>query len=240
MPVLSNAVTHVGTVRKANEDAILDYTDAGLWAVADGMGGHTAGDYASQCVIEHLEAAGDQYRGRDLVNMITDTLNDAHHTIFQHSQSLDGSPLIGSTIVVLLLEEDNYHCFWSGDSRCYLLRDGEMSTITKDHTEAEELRARGELSPHLSPEEEIRIENTLIHAIGIDNEQPYIEYTTGNIYENDCFFLCSDGINKIFSDDQILNRLQSLPINQINDSFLDDALCTGAPDNLSSIIITIS
>lgn len=239
MSLLSDAITHIGSVRTTNEDAILDYADAGLWAVADGMGGHAAGDYASQCVIDYLTDAGRQYRGRALVDMMTQVLNNAHRHIFQYSQRLSGSPLIGSTIVVLILEEDNYHCFWSGDSRCYLLRDSNMQTLTTDHTEAEDLRSRGELPSYLSHEEEVRIENTLIHAIGIDDEEPFIEYVTGNIYEDDCFYLCSDGINKVFTDEQIFSRLRGAHIDQINESFIEDSLSKNAPDNLSSIIVSL-
>lgn len=240
MSIISDAVTHIGSVRTTNEDAILDYADAGLWAVADGMGGHEAGDYASQCIIEHLTQAGHQYRGRTLVDHMAQVLAKAHSAIFQHSQQLNGSPLIGSTIVILILEDDNYHCFWSGDSRCYLLRDNALTSITRDHTEAEELRASGQPFSQLSADDAIRIENTLTHAIGIDCDAPYIEYVTGNIYENDAFFLCSDGINKIFSDEEILNRLLNAPIEKINQDFIEDSHLLNAPDNLSSIIVNIN
>jgi len=240
MPVTSSAITHIGTVRTTNEDAILDYSDAGLWAVADGMGGHAAGDFASNCIIEHLTRTGDQYRGKHLVEQMMQALTDAHNTIFRYSQTLDGHPMIGSTIVVLILEEDNYHCFWSGDSRCYLLREDSLSPITTDHTEAEDLRTKGEFPTLLSPEDQSKLENTLIHAVGIDADTPYIEYATGNIYENDYFYLCSDGINKIFSDEEILERLQNTPIEDINPSLVEASLSLSAPDNLSSIIININ
>jgi protein phosphatase len=234
-----HAICHVGTVRTTNEDAVLSYADAGLWAVADGMGGHQAGDYASQCLIDHISRACDKYKGNYLVERIRQIITNAHLSIYEHSQQMPGTPLIGTTIVVLALEADNFHCFWSGDSRCYLLRDSQLTALTNDHTEASEMIASGENPDSLSNEERTRAENTLVHAIGIDNDPPHIDYVTGYIYEGDRFLLCSDGINKIFSDDDICTRLNNGNIGEINQSFLDDALSNNAPDNLSNIIVSV-
>ncbi len=239
MSVISHAITHVGTKREINEDAVLSHLDAGVWAVADGMGGHQGGDFASQCLIDHLSRACDQYKGNYLVQRIKQIITNAHLSIFKHSQQISGQPVIGSTIVVLALEADNFHCFWSGDSRCYLLRDNELCVLTTDHTEAQEMLACGG-STTMSHAEKVQAENTLVHAIGIDNQPPHIDYISGHIYENDCFFLCSDGINKIYSDDEICSRLLSGSAEDINHSFLNDGLSiNNVPDNLSSIIVAI-
>ncbi|MBX2809306.1 MAG: serine/threonine-protein phosphatase [Cellvibrionaceae bacterium] len=232
-----HALSHSGKLRKINEDAILCDSDTGLWAVADGMGGHQAGDYASQCLIEHLQIHCRHYTGPALLNQMIKTLETAHHCIFNYSQQLPKRPIIGTTVVVLLLEADNFHCFWSGDSRCYLLRERQLSALTQDHTEAQLMHTIRGHDHLLSPTEKIRAENTLIHAIGIDQNTPYIDYCKGTIYENDRFLLCSDGINKVYSDDDICSRLHQEPIERINQSLLDDALKHSAPDNLSSIII---
>ena len=237
--ILYNAITHIGNVRTTNEDAILSYSDAGLWAVADGMGGHTAGDYASQCLIDSLSAACERYKGNYLVERIRQIINSAHQTIFAYSQQMPDRPVIGTTIAVLALEADNFHCFWSGDSRCYLQRNGQLSMLTRDHTEAEQLISEGDLLSELPPEQRSRAENTLVHAIGIDGGLPHIDYVTGHLYENDRFYLCSDGINKIFNDTEINARLNNRDIEAINQSFLADALNNYAPDNLSSIIIDV-
>jgi len=239
MPITSDALTHLGTVRTDNEDAILAYPDAGLWAVADGMGGHQAGDYASQCLIEHLHHAAEQYRGQDLVDNILPILTEAHQAIYQHSQQLEGQPIIGSTIVVLILEADNYHCFWSGDSRCYLSREEKFTPITYDHTEAHALLASGDSMRHFSHTEKVQAQNTLVHAMGIDAEAPHIDYVRGYIYEDDRFFLCSDGVNKIYSDSELRHRLQHDNIETINIDLIEQAPEGHIPDNLSSIIIHI-
>lgn len=237
--ILHNAITHVGCVRTTNEDAILSHIDAGLWAVADGMGGHEAGDYASKHLIDYLATACDRYKGNYLVERIRQVINNAHHSIFEHSQQMPGKPIIGTTIVVLALEADNFHCFWSGDSRCYLFRNKQLTSLTKDHTESERLIATGNSLSTLTPQERTRAENTLVHAIGIDGGTPYIDYVTGYLHEDDRFFLCSDGINKIFNDTEINARLNNSDIHIINQSFLRDALNNNAPDNLSSIIVNV-
>jgi serine/threonine protein phosphatase PrpC len=234
-----NAFCHTGTVRSTNEDAILSHPTAGVWAVADGMGGHVGGEFASQCLIQHLHAACERYKGNYLVERLRDVITQAHKAIYQHSLSLHGQPIIGSTIVILALEADNFHCFWTGDSRCYLYRDQQLSMLTEDHTEAQALIAHGENISYLSHELRQRAENTLLHAIGVDDQKPHIDYVSGYLYERDRFFLCSDGINKIFSDAEIGERLAEPSIETINRDFLGDALQDQAPDNLSSVIVSV-
>jgi protein phosphatase len=233
-----HAICHRGTERTRNEDAVLACPEAGLWAVADGMGGHQAGDFASQCLIEYLSEACAYYKGNALVHKVQDFITQAHLAIYKHSLQLAGKPMIGSTIVTLVLEADNFHCFWSGDSRCYLLRNQKLTLLTEDHTEAQTLMASGGHSG-LTQTEKISAENTLVHAIGIDNEAPHIDYVSGYLYENDRFLLCSDGINKIYNDYELTARMQMGDAELINQLMLSDALNSGAPDNLSSVIVEL-
>lgn len=237
--LISHSLTHTGNVRPHNEDAILAKTERGLWAVADGMGGHTAGDFASQYLISHLQQYSEQYEGKELSDKIFQCLSEAHQFIYQHSRCLPEQPIIGTTIVVLVMESDHYHCYWSGDSRCYLMRDNALSLITTDHTEAEQLMQTSEFMAAMSPKEQLRAENTLVHAIGIDNSLPYIDYVTDYIYEGDRFLLCSDGINKVYDDSELAYRMQGNDVCDINVRFIDDAVNGHAPDNLSSIVIGI-
>lgn len=239
MSVVANAMCHIGSVRKTNEDTVLDYPDAGLWAIADGMGGHQGGELASQWLIDHIAETGHHTRGAALVDAVKEAIQTAHMQIFDYSQSLPQQPIMGSTIVVLILEGDQYHCIWSGDSRCYLLRDGCFKAITVDHTEAEELIAKGAMPQFLPDAIHRRVENTLTHAIGIDNQPAYLEYQTGFTYEHDCFYLCSDGINKVFSDMEIQERLLSNSPQRSNLLFVKESLEKNAPDNLSSIIVNL-
>ncbi|ABD80782.1 PP2C family protein-serine/threonine phosphatase [Saccharophagus degradans] len=234
--IATSSMTHTGCVREKNEDALIALPKSGIWAVADGMGGHDAGDYASRCVISHLYQAAANYQGQALVDAIPSVIQAANTELYRYANSISTESVIGSTVVVLVLENDRYHCFWSGDSRCYLLRDDTFTLITRDHTEAEELLAEGILS--LEEIKNTPAANTLTQAIGVD-ESPYVDYICDYIYEEDRFLLCTDGLTKVYSDEQLALRVDANNIDKINQSFLTGALDAGAPDNLSSIIVSL-
>lgn len=234
--VTTSSMSHTGSVRQNNEDALLAMPESGLWAVADGMGGHEAGGYASQCIIQHLSQTASHYRGNALVNEIPRALESANTEIYRYAQQHTNQKLAGSTIALLVMESENYHCFWSGDSRCYLLRNQRFIALTRDHTEAAQLIARGLLTP--AQAENSKEANTLTDAIGVD-QTPRIDYVHGHIYEEDRFLLCTDGLNKVFSDTTLAQLILQDDIDQLNQHFLHHALEAGAPDNLTSIIVNI-
>lgn len=216
--IASTGVTHEGLVRARNEDSILVAPESGLWVVADGMGGHEAGDYASQCVVTHLQQAARIHSGASLVEHLASAVESANREVYDFSkwQSEDG--IVGTTFVALVLEGEHFHCFWTGDSRCYLLRDDRLQMLSRDHAD----------------------EGGLLHGIGIDPE-PFIDYVNGYLYEGDRFYLCTDGINKVITDQQLENTLRQWheDIDQINNRLVYDALRRGAPDNFSSIIVDV-
>lgn len=232
----TSSLTHTGTVRARNEDAVLAMPSSGLWAVADGMGGHDAGDYASECIMRHLEQLAQTTYGSDLVHQVSHALNAANLEIYNYSQANGERRVVGSTIVVLVMEGDKYHCFWCGDSRCYLKRDQQLLMITQDHTEAQEMVDNGLLSPDLV--DTVPESNVLTNAVGIGPELS-IDYIHDHIYEQDAFYLCSDGVNKVFSDDEIMVALDDSDIERANQSLLANALEQGSPDNFSSIIVCL-
>ncbi len=228
-------MTHTGSIRKLNEDALIAIPASGLWAVADGMGGHDAGDYASRCLVGHLYEMASRHQGQALVDKVPEAIQNANLELYKLSNTQGNESIIGTTIVVLVLESDRYHCFWSGDSRCYLLRDNQLQPITRDHTEAEALLAQGYTVDQFPDPTTAAM---LTYAVGVD-ETAHIDYTTDYIYESDRFLLCTDGITKIYSDSDIANKISENNIDQINQQFLTGALDAGAPDNLSSIIVSL-
>ena len=241
MPIVTGNVetssfTHTGCVRKRNEDALLALPKSGVWAVADGMGGHDAGDFASRCVISHIYQAALKYKGAQLVANLPLAIQSANQEIQTESLKDGGDRIIGTTLVALILEQDRYHCFWSGDSRCYLYRDESLSLITRDHTRAQAMLDAGKYSAF-----EINNDPTahaLIHAVGVD-DQAVFDYTDGYIYEGDRFLLCSDGLTKVYDNHQLCQRVAVDNIDKINMDFLTGALDAGAPDNLSSILVSL-
>jgi serine/threonine protein phosphatase PrpC len=241
MPIVTGNIetssfTHTGCVRKRNEDALLALPKSGVWAVADGMGGHDDGDFASRCVISHLYQLAIKIKGEELVTKLPSAIQSANEEILQESLKDGGDRIIGTTLVALILEQDRYHCFWSGDSRCYLYRDESLSMLTSDHTRAQAMLDEGTYSTYEINKHPAA--HALTHAIGVDDDALF-DYTDGYIYEGDRFLLCSDGLTKVFNHQQLSQRVAVANIDQINIDFLTGALEAGAPDNISSILVSL-
>jgi len=234
--VTSSGLTHVGCVRACNEDAYLEMPDAGLWCVADGMGGHDSGDVASQRIIQALAELGAEYQGYELTQRVTDVLQTVNTELLSHASTIGVDAIVGSTVVVLVLEGENYHCFWTGDSRCYLWRDKYLKCITRDHTLVSEAVAEGRLTQDQANKHPKG--HVLTRAIGAYIDVT-VEVETGIIFEGDTFLLCTDGLTKVFNDQMIAERLLYAPPEQVNHQLIDEALTLGASDNLTSIMLSI-
>ncbi|AOY97347.1 serine/threonine protein phosphatase [Cupriavidus sp. USMAA2-4] len=238
-PWQSSACTDVGRVRLRNEDACLDLPGRGLWAVADGMGGHALGDYASQAVVAALAAL-------PAPATLQDALRDARAALQRVNQALLDEaarrrvPCIGSTVVVLLAcgapRACRCACLWAGDSRLYALRDGHLSRITHDHNRAEELRARrlitaGQARHHPA-------QNLVTRALGaaatLETEEREIEAEAGTV-----FLLCSDGLSNELCDEDIASILAACGDDcaQAARALVQAALERGGSDNVSAVVV---
>ena len=234
--VTSTGLTHVGCVRTCNEDAYLEMPNSGLWCVADGMGGHDSGDVASQRIIQALGELGTEHHGLELSERVKEVLQTVNTELISHARSLGSDVIVGSTVVVLVLEGENYHCYWTGDSRCYLWRDNTLHCITRDHTLLSEAVAEGQLTQDEAQQHPKG--HVLTRAIGAYSDVA-IEVETGIIFEGDTFLLCTDGLTKVFNDQMIAERLLYAQPDQVNHRLIDEALSLGARDNLTSIMLSI-
>src|SRR5258705_12543745 len=135
-----SSVTHAGKVRVRNEDSCLVRTDTGLWAVADGMGGHEAGDLASRILVESLDAIEQPEAALDLLEQCETQIFRANQQIVDLSRARDGAT-IGTTAAVLLVRDKHYACVWAGDSRVYLINGGAIQQVLRHHTGVEGLVA---------------------------------------------------------------------------------------------------
>ncbi len=234
--VISTGLTDVGCVRSRNEDAFLEMPESGIWCVADGMGGHHAGDVASQHIIQALYSLGLEYQGPELTGRVRDVLQQVNSELIEHARSIGPESIVGSTVVVLVLEGENYHCYWTGDSRCYLWRDACLHCLTRDHTLVSEAVADG----HMTRDEAVQHprSNVLTRAIGA-YEDVIVEMESGLIFEGDTFLLCTDGLTKVFTDHMIAERLQYQRPEQVNRQLIDEALALGASDNITSVMLSI-
>src|SRR5260370_36570129 len=133
----SCAATHVGTVRTRNEDNFVNRPDLGIWAVADGAGGHEAGDVAAQIVTDALSEVPTGLGAAELLAEVRLRIAQAHDTIRAEAARRGEHAVLATTIVVLLAHRNHYACLWAGDSRTYLLRGGQRSHVTHDHSLAQ-------------------------------------------------------------------------------------------------------
>ena len=137
--------TTTGRQRRVNEDACLGLDEQGLWLVADGMGGHARGDVASRLIVEAFEDLRRPPSLDAFAQEVRSRLALANQRMREEARRAGSDQLMGSTVVAFLAYKREWLCMWAGDSRAYLLRDGRLTQITRDHSVAEELVQRGEL-----------------------------------------------------------------------------------------------
>ena len=228
------SVTHTGMVRERNEDSCLVRTDIGLWAVADGMGGHEAGDMASQIVVRSLDGIAEPASSAELLEQCEERIFRANQEIMDLSSARNGT-IIGTTAAILLVREEHYACVWAGDSRVYLIKNGSIGQVSRDHTEVEEMVAGGALS-----REDARNwpSNVITRAVGVAPDLE-LEVVTGPVASGDIFVLCSDGLTKHVQDDEILQQVTTHNAQASCDAMLTLALERGGTDNVSVVVVRV-
>ena len=230
---LSIGRTHPGCVRALNEDAFLDRSDLGLWVVADGMGGHQAGEVASAMIVERLakvSAFSSAYAFRNAVCM---TLHDVNAELIRRSQDLQ-TGTIGSTVVALLAHQGHFACVWAGDSRAYLYRDGELRPITRDHSFVQNLIDAGKLSRDEGSKHHSA--HVITRAVGASGALE-LDSAYGPVFPGDRFILCSDGLTGSVRESEIAHLLARPPLEGALERMLSCALSRGAPDNVTAVLI---
>jgi serine/threonine protein phosphatase PrpC len=230
----ASSATHAGKVRERNEDSCLVRTDVGLWAVADGMGGHEAGDVASRTLVESLDAIQRPEAAADLLEQCEAQIRRANQRIMDLSRARNGAT-IGTTAAVLLVRNTHYACVWAGDSRIYLINGGSIRQLSRDHTEVEELVATGTLS-----REQARKwpSNIITRAVGAA-EHLELEIATGQVKAGDVFVLCSDGLTNHLRDDEILQYATGRNARAACEAMLELALERGGVDNVTVVVVRL-
>ncbi|HKN37926.1 MAG TPA: Stp1/IreP family PP2C-type Ser/Thr phosphatase [Acidimicrobiia bacterium] len=230
MRFASGARTDVGRGRPENEDSILVDAAHGLYAVADGMGGHRAGEVASATAIETLKAA---YVGGQRLDDAVEAANAAVFAKAADDQALQG---MGTTLTAVALEDDHTALLGHvGDSRAYLMRDGAVTQVTDDHSLVEQLVREGRLSPEEAQNHPQRA--IITRALGIDAEVEVDTYRV-DLKPGDRLLICSDGLTTMLSDDTIAVTLRRHPDpQQAADTLVDMANQAGGDDNITVVIL---
>lgn len=226
--------THQGMVRKHNEDNLLLRPEAGLWMVADGVGGAQAGDWASAQIVEALQGMPVPAAAPEFLANAVARLEAANLRMVTRAAERGGG-MTASTVVLLLARGVHYTCLWAGDSRCYLLRDGVMTQITHDHSEVQELIDAGALSPEEA--ERYPRSNVITRALGVA-PRVQLDRVAGRLQAGDRFLLCTDGLSRMVSDAEIAALLTESDIAAVPSSLIAAALSAGGHDNVTVMVVT--
>src|SRR5437762_1260060 len=233
MACRSAARTHVGTVRRRNEDAVLERAEIGLWAVADGAGGHERGDFASSRIIAALRRVDPALSGLSLVEEVKGSLAEVNREVRAKAATIGPNALIGSTVAVLLIWGDQYCCLWAGDSRLYRMRASQLRQLTRDQSHVQDLVDRGEILPEAAASHPMaNIVTNLIGAFG----RLVLEEGHDRLEPGDILLLCSDGLSSGLKDIEIADILAECSVAATADRLIERALDQGARVNVSAVL----
>lgn len=222
------AITHTGKRRKHNEDSLLNRPEANLWVVADGMGGHKAGDVASQLIVNTLKDLSPIEPLENYIKEVENCLQNVNSKLRQLATKEYGNQLVGSTVVALVCDTQRCAFLWAGDSRLYRLRDNKLQQLTQDHCAENE---------HSSSEWSVKSSNIITRAIGADDYlELAIEIT--DVFEGDVFLLSSDGLDKEMSSKEIEHIMLTKNHSDIADTLINEVLARGARDNVTVIVVS--
>lgn len=228
------AATHPGLKRRINEDRYCARDDLGLWAVADGMGGHAHGDWASNAVAQALESIDLPADFQAATQTVADAVHSANRRIWNEAQRR--TQQMGSTVVALLVRDGCFAALWVGDSRIYVLRDGTLHPLTRDHSQVQEMVDRG-----LITADEARHHprgHVLARAVGV-GARLAVDVVTDDALPGDLFLLCSDGLTGTV-DEAAIARIMAGPDRQAAlDALIAGALDAGAPDNVTAVLVGV-
>lgn len=230
---VSAGLTDVGAARSINEDALIENTAAGIWVVADGMGGHAAGDVASKLVVQAFEQISVPSTLAAYVDLAEQRLCDVNDHLLQLSHEQLENQTIGSTVVALLTQDRFAAIIWVGDSRAYRLRDGQLTMLIQEHTQAEELVERGVLAAEDA--ENHPTFNVLTRAVGAQTPL-YVDMEVLEVRQGDLYLLCSDGLNKGVGDQEILEMLDPADLTGSVTRLVDRAIENGSRDNVTVLL----
>lgn len=230
--ITSCARTHIGLVRAVNEDRLLNRTDCGLWAVADGMGGHSRGDVAADAVIHALAQLANDGCYVTADHLCT-AVRDVNRLV--HAFPAETTGQSGSTIAGLQIAGPQAFFFWAGDSRVYRHRQGRLEAMTHDHRVVQEMVDAGVLDarsarvhPHAS---------VITRAVGAQATLS-LALAHDRVECGDTYLLCSDGLTDLVEDESIDSFLALAPL-EAADALLNAALAAGGRDNISLIVVAV-
>jgi type VI secretion system protein ImpM len=230
----SFGMTVVGNHRKHNEDAMLDSPQTGLWVVADGMGGHHAGDVASRSIVDCL-AILEPFTNIELqTQKVCQSLKQINADLCKYAASINQNCVVGSTVVILLAQENQCKVVWAGDSRLYQFRQGKLKQISRDHSMVDEM-----MMVHNISREQASLQvgaNVITRAIG-GHAELELEEIAFLAEAGDRYLLCSDGLDKELSEAEISILMMSGNCRETVETLINQALAKNGRDNITAIVV---
>ena len=232
--------TDVGIIRSGNEDSYLMVPDRGIFVVADGMGGHAAGEVASEMAVRFVARDLGSLKGLSddqVAERMRVSVRTANSAIFQRTLTEHDKRGMGTTVTALVLYDTRFLIGQVGDSRCYLLRDGKLTQITKDHSYVQEQVDAGYLTPEQARSHPYS--NVITRCVGANSDVMPDVYL-GTVKPGDLFLLASDGLTGMLEDHQLADVLHAdrMPQEQV-DALVAEANRHGGLDNITAIIVRI-
>ena len=228
--------TDPGKKRKHNQDAMLNKPGSGLWVVADGMGGHQSGEIASRWVVDGLAELGDGGTLNERIEKLTGRLIKINADLCGYADSMGEGCITGTTVVALLAKGLQAGVVWAGDSRLYRYRQGQLQQLSRDHTLLNELMQSGmneEMAGQLVGA------NVITKAVG-GQDKLDLDIIRFDAECGDRYLLCSDGLDKELSDDEIAGLMGAEEYRRIADELMDTALSRDGSDNITVIVCEVA
>jgi serine/threonine-protein phosphatase Stp1 len=227
------SASHPGARRPHNEDAFIDRPDLGLWAVADGAGGHEAGATASRMIVETLGSMPEGLGATEALAEIRARIDTVHAALLEEAARRGPDVIIASTAVVLCVRGAHFACLWAGDSRVYRMLDGVLEQVTHDHSLVQELVDAGQIAPEAA--EGHPHANIVTRAIGAASETAFaLDKTSDLLRPGERFLLCSDGLTKSVPETAIAALLK---LDDPAEELIAAALERQARDNVTAVVV---
>ncbi len=210
--------------------------EVGLWVVADGMGGHAAGDVASNAIIHPLQQIERNESLPDFVEAVEEAILTVNQQLRDYARDQLGGRTVGSTVVSLVLSQRTGVCLWAGDSRLYRLRQGQLTRISRDHSAVQEMVEAGAITQ--AEADRHPKSNVITRAVG-GGDVLYVDSAVFAPAAGDTYLLCSDGLYNEVAEDSIRRKL-ALPQEEATTRLVEEALHNGGRDNISLVIVKVT
>jgi serine/threonine protein phosphatase PrpC len=228
--------TDIGSKRNNNQDAILLEGALGLFAVADGMGGHKGGEVASQLALEEIKKVLLTHQIQNPKELIEKMYEQASARVFDESQSNPKLRGMGTTLVLALIKGQSLHIGNVGDSRLYLFRDGQLWLLTEDHSLMNEQLRSGVIKD--ADIEDYEGKNIITRSVGYER-QVKCDIVTRDIETTEAFLICSDGLHGLVNHDTMTELCNKFPLKDWPEVMIEAAKKAGGDDNISVIAISV-